>query len=64
MPIFEWKCPSCAVEKQTLQKHSDPPPQCAQCTMGMVKKISLTSFSLRGNGWAKDNYGLKRSKSN
>jgi hypothetical protein len=25
----------------------------------MNKKPSLTSFSLKGNGWARDNYGLK-----
>jgi len=25
----------------------------------MNKKVALTSFSLKGDGWAKDNYGLK-----
>jgi hypothetical protein len=25
----------------------------------MNKKPALTSFSLKGDGWAKDNYGLK-----
>jgi hypothetical protein len=27
----------------------------------MKKMVSRTSFSLKGDGWAKDNYGLKAS---
>jgi hypothetical protein len=25
----------------------------------MKKLVSMTSFSLQGDGWAKDNYGIK-----
>jgi len=27
----------------------------------MKKQIAATNFSLKGSGWAKDNYGLKDS---
>ncbi len=58
MPLYEYKCNSCEANKEVLQKFDDPPPRCSVCTQDMVKKVSVTSFSLKGDGWAKDNYGL------
>jgi|TARA_R100000458_G_C8198253_1_gene189626 putative FmdB family regulatory protein len=52
-------CESCGDRREVLQKHGDPPPVCQQCKYEMKKQISVTSFSLQGDGWAKDNYGLK-----
>tara|TARA_R110000824_G_scaffold61416_3_gene163362 strand:+ start:783 stop:929 length:147 start_codon:yes stop_codon:yes gene_type:complete len=44
---------------EVLQKFGDPRPECERCSKKMNKKVALTSFSLKGDGWAKDNYGLK-----
>lgn len=58
MPLYEYKCNSCEAIKEVLQKFDDPAPRCSACTQDMVKQVSVTSFSLKGDGWAKDNYGL------
>jgi putative FmdB family regulatory protein len=75
MPIYEYICEICGKEVEITQKVGDPPPMCvhgtpdANSTSGyagatvsysMTKKISKTSFSLHGAGWARDNYGGKK----
>ncbi len=61
MPIYEYTCPDCGKDFDELQKFSDPPVTvCPTCQAGNVKKrISATSFVLKGGGWYKDHYGLK-----
>ena len=62
MPVYEYKCSQCDHEVELLQKHNEPAPKCAKCLPTgevMEKMISVGSFSLKGDGWAKDNYGLK-----
>jgi len=59
VPLYEYECESCGKAEEVLQKHHDPPPVCDQCKYEMRKKVSVSSFSLQGSGWAKDNYGLK-----
>ena len=59
VPIYEYECAMCGGQKEVLQKHYDPTPVCYSCKSEMRKKISVSSFSLQGSGWAKDNYGLK-----
>lgn len=50
---------------EILQSFSDPNPHCGVCALDhgtsteMKKQVALTSFALKGKGWAKDNYGLK-----
>jgi len=62
MPIYEYKCPKCEVVQEKLQKISDPPPECegedqaAHDPVEMKKIISVSSFSLKGGGWAADGY--------
>lgn len=60
MPIYEFECIECKNATQRLQSYSDPFPVCEDCNKQMKKLISKTSFSLKGRGWAKDNYGLKK----
>jgi len=62
MPIYEYACPDCGHRFDALQKISDNPIQtCPKCSAGQVKKlISATSFVLKGSGWYKDHYGLKK----
>lgn len=53
MPIYEYQCTACAHELEALQKLSDAPlidcPACAQPQLR--KKMSATSFHLKGGGW-------------
>ncbi len=62
MPIYEYKCPDCGHAFDAIQKMSDDPIKvCPSCGAGQVKKlISATSFVLKGSGWYKDHYGLKK----
>ena len=60
MQLYEYECDACGKREERLQKHGDPAPFCQQCSQDMKKRISVGSFALKGEGWAKDNYGLKK----
>lgn len=67
MPIYAYRCASCGLEKDHLQKMSDPVlsvcPACGQATYS--KQVTAAGFQLKGNGWyATDfkNGGSKDSK--
>ncbi len=53
MPIYEYRCDSCAHELEVLRKISDPPlTQCPECEQdSRVKKVSAAAFRLKGGGW-------------
>lgn len=53
MPIYEYACHACGLEKEHLQKMSDPPiAQCPACgSTDYVKKVSAAGFQLKGTGW-------------
>jgi putative FmdB family regulatory protein len=53
MPIYEYRCESCHVPVEVMQKSTDPAPaSCDKCGKGpMVKQLSMSSFALKGNGW-------------
>ncbi len=53
MPIYEYQCESCGAELEKLQKISDPVlKDCSECgEPSLKKKISATSFRLKGTGW-------------
>lgn len=58
MPIYEYRCPDCGNEFDKLQKISDPTPACPSCqSENVAKKVSRTSFQLKGGGWYSDGYG-------
>lgn len=61
MPIYEYRCAGCGHEFELLQRMgAEPPDACPSCNGPQVqKRISLTSFVLKGGGWYKDLYGLK-----
>ena len=59
MPLYVFECRMCKQITEVLQKFGDKWPHCSECDKQMEKKIARTSFALKGNGWAKDNYGLK-----
>ena len=64
MPIYDYKCDECGNTEEHLQDMGAPSPDCSSCLkkqkkVSMKKVISKTSFVLKGNHWAKDNYGLQ-----
>ncbi|MEN9787834.1 MAG: hypothetical protein RLZZ299_3098 [Pseudomonadota bacterium] len=63
MPIYEYGCPDCGHHFDVIQKFSDDPVTlCPSCAQNNVKKrITASSFVLKGGGWYKDHYGLKSS---
>lgn len=60
MPIYEFECKKCGnkVEKLILDPLNEDEIKC-QCGSDMIKIISLNSFKLNGEGWAKDGYSTK-----
>ena len=60
MPIYEYQCAQCGVVVEKLQKIADPPlTVCEQCQGSLHKKISQSSFSLKGSGWYVTDYAKK-----
>lgn len=52
MPIYEYRCDKCGIEKEYLQKVSDPPVGACPCGEStMTKLISAAGFQLKGSGW-------------
>jgi putative FmdB family regulatory protein len=52
MPIYEYVCKNCSKEFELIQKISDPPAKkCPDCGKKIEKKLSLSSFQLKGTGW-------------
>jgi len=53
MPIYAYKCESCGLAKDVLQKISDPQltdcPACGQATFR--KQVTAAGFQLKGSGW-------------
>jgi putative FmdB family regulatory protein len=53
MPIYDYRCSSCGVQKDVMQKISDPVlttcPECGQETF--AKQLTAAGFQLKGNGY-------------
>lgn len=53
MPIYEYQCNSCGVQKDVMQKISDPVlttcPACGAETF--AKQVTAAGFQLKGNGY-------------
>jgi len=53
MPIYAYKCASCGLAKDVLQKMSDPVlsecPACGKATF--QKQLTAAGFQLKGSGW-------------
>ena len=72
MPTYEYVCESCGHECEVTQKFNDPAPTCrcdhcgedlaSSIGVPMVRQISLSSFVLKGGGWAKQGYSKKGKK--
>ncbi len=53
MPIYEYRCESCAHKLEKIQKMSDDMlVDCPQCGQPALKRlISAAAFRLKGSGW-------------
>ncbi|HKQ59805.1 MAG TPA: FmdB family zinc ribbon protein [Candidatus Polarisedimenticolaceae bacterium] len=64
MPIYEYRCRSCGVVTEVIQKIGDKPlRRCEKCSGSLEKLISRTAFQLKGGGWYQDGYNKGGSKS-
>ena len=64
MPIYAYRCASCSLEKDHLQKTTDPLltvcPQCGKQTYH--KQITAAGFQLKGSGWYETDFKNKNSQ--
>ncbi len=60
MPIYEYKCADCEHEFEVWRKMSDQTPvTCLHCMSDRTEQLlSMSSFQLKGSGWAHDSYGV------
>ncbi|HIH2763137.1 MAG TPA: FmdB family zinc ribbon protein [Candidatus Azoamicus sp.] len=60
MPIYEYICLKCNYKVEKLQKidetYSD---KCPKCEIDLKKKISVSNFKLKGNGWYETDFKKK-----
>ncbi len=57
MPIYKYGCESCGYEFEELQKISDKPiEKCPKCSGKVRKKVTHSSFILKGSGWYATDY--------
>lgn len=62
MPIYEYKCESCQIVIEKIQKFSDPLlTECEKCGGKLNKLLSQSSFALKGSGWYVTDYAKKSS---
>ncbi len=62
MPIYEYRCGSCAHTFEKLMRLGAEAPHCPECDHAQVEKlVSASGFILKGSGWYKDHYGLRAS---
>ena len=60
MPLYEYQCQKCGHIDEYLMKFSDPDPHdCQKCHGPVAKKVSQTSFALKGDGWYVTDYKAK-----
>lgn len=62
MPIYEYHCGACDGEFEVIQKISDRPKRkCELCgALKAKRKISQTTFVLKGSGWYATDYGSRK----
>src|SRR5690606_40841773 len=64
MPIYEYRCESCGADVEKLQKISEPPLRyCPACGKpALVKRVSASSFRLKGSGWYETDFKTGKKK--
>jgi putative FmdB family regulatory protein len=61
MPLAEYECQKCGAFVEILYKGEPKTTHtCPKCGARMQRVMSVTNFTLKGTGWAKDNYSKPR----
>lgn len=65
MPIYEYRCGECGLQKEFLQRMSDAPlTVCPSCGKpALTKMLSAAGFQLKGTGWYATDFRNKGTKS-
>lgn len=65
MPIYEYFCEGCKKEMELLQDIDDAPlSKCPECgSDAFSKKVSVSSFKLKGTGWYETDFKGSKYKS-
>lgn len=63
MPLYEYDCQRCGTFEVKQKMSDEPLTTHEQCGEPVVRKISLSSFSLKGGGWYSDGYASTGSSS-
>lgn len=57
MPIYEYHCNACDTDFEAWQKITETSSDCEACgSSDTRRKVSATSFVLKGSGWYKTDY--------
>ena len=57
MPLYEYDCERCGTFEVKQKMDDAPLTEHADCGAPVARRISLSSFSLKGGGWHADGYG-------
>lgn len=63
MPLYEYDCEKCGPFEVKQRMADEPLTTHADCGAPVVRKISLSSFALKGGGWYSDGYASSGSSS-
>jgi len=66
MPTYEYECQICSLGFEVEKSiKDDSAEECPVCLTTQTKRLisSGTSFTLKGGGWAADNYGSSKKSS-
>lgn len=57
MPLYEYKCTHCETNVELRVRSDQRDLQlCPKCKKALQRKMSQTTFVLKGGGWASDGY--------
>ena len=63
MPIYEYECPECGNSAELIyiseKEANNGFVKCGKCGKKMKRVVSLSTFILKGGGWADDGYNKK-----
>lgn len=60
MPLYEYKCDSCGVTFEVIQRFSDPAIEtCRSCGGPVHKVLSAPAIQFKGSGWYVTDYAKK-----
>ena len=62
MPLYSYYCTQCDIIYENLRsiKQRDIKLVCPECNERCNRIMDISSFQLKGEGWAKDGYGKKK----